>query len=154
LRSRLARRGMAPAMTAFLNFVPRAEPLAPSVTMQTAKAAIGFASRTAAIAGAIRPQVAPLALEMLNPMAATKVTSMLAAISVFSLIAAGSAALALQPPADRPKSPTPPATTEKTSFQKDDVKSILSNGEFERGDPDGPSPEGWKTGAELAGVAY
>jgi len=154
LRSRLTRRGIAPTMTALLPLIPRSEPLPPSLSMQTARAAVSFASKTAATAGAIPSQVAVLALEVQKNMAIKNVASVIGAILVFGLIAAGSAALAFQPPAKRPKAPEPPSSTQKASPARDDVKSILSNGGFERGDAKGPSPDGWETGAELAGVEY
>ncbi|MFI5458962.1 MAG: hypothetical protein ACHRXM_26335 [Isosphaerales bacterium] len=92
--------------------------------------------------------------EIQKSMAIKNVASVIGAILVFGLIAAGSAALAFQPPAKRPKPPEPPSSTEKASPAKDDVKSILSNGGFERGDAKDPSPDAWETGAEVASVEY
>jgi len=154
LRSRLTRRGVAPTATALLPFIPPAEPLVRSLTMQTARAAVSFASRSAATAGSIQSQVAALALEMLKHMAVKKAAGALAAVLVFALIAAGSAALAFQTPPRRAKALDPPSSTQNASPGKDEVKSILSNGGFERGDRDGTSPDGWETGAELDGVEY
>jgi len=154
LRSRLARRGVAPTMTALLPLIPHSEPLPPSLSMQAARAAVSFASKTAATAGAIRSEVAALALDVLKSMAIKNVAGFIGAILVFGLIAAGSAALAFQPPAKRTRAPAPPSSTQKASPAKDDVKSILSNGGFERGDAKEPSPDGWETGAKLAGVQY
>jgi len=154
LRSRLTRRGVAPTATALPPLIPLAEPVARSLTMQTARAAVSFASRSAATAGSIPSQVAALALEMLKNMAVKKVAGTMAAVLVFGLIAAGSAALALQTQAKRSKPPDPPSSSQKASPRADDVKSILSNGGFERGDTNGTSPDGWITGAELDGVEY
>jgi len=122
--------------------------------MQTARAAVSFASRSPATAGSIPSHVGALALEMLKNMAVKKVAGAIAAVLVFGLIAAGSAALAFQAPARRAKALDPPSSSQKKSAKADEVKSILSNGGFERGDLNGTSPDGWETGAELDGVEY
>ncbi len=153
LRSRLTRRGMAPATTVLLPLLPCAPPVPHSLTTQTARAAASFASRTVATVGGIPWHVASLALEILKDTAVKKIASIAAVILVSGLIAGGAAALAIQP-AGQPKSPAPPSSTQKAGSAKGDVKSILTNGEFESGKPDGPSPDGWQTGAELAGVEY
>jgi RNA polymerase sigma-70 factor (ECF subfamily) len=154
LRTRLTRRGMAPRMTVVLPLHASAPPLTGSLAMQTARAAVRFASTGTATAGAIPARVAPLALEILKAMAVKKAAGAAAVIFVVCLIAAGSAAIPLQPPVGQAKSSARPAATQKTSPTQDDVKSILTNGEFERGEPNGRSPDGWKIGAQLAGVEY
>jgi RNA polymerase sigma-70 factor (ECF subfamily) len=154
LRARLTRRGLSPTGFAALPLAPRAEPLAAPLLVQTARAALRFASRNAPTSGAIPSQVTAIAVGVLRTMSIQRFTIGIAAFLACGLIAAGSAVLALQTPPRRPTTAKPAPASQKASPEKDQTKSILANGGFERGDPRGPSPDSWVTGADLAGVEY
>jgi RNA polymerase sigma-70 factor (ECF subfamily) len=154
LRSRLTRRGLGPSLTALLPCIPLTDPLSPSLSLHTARAAVGFAAKSGSAAGAIPSAVAPIAIDVLRKMAITNAARVLAAVLLVGLVAAGSAALAFPAKSRRPKAPDPPSASQKRSPRSDAVKSILSNGGFEHGNPEGNSPESWETGAEVDGVDY
>jgi RNA polymerase sigma-70 factor (ECF subfamily) len=154
LRARLTRRGVGPTGMTALNFAPPAELLASTLSVQTARAALSFASRTVPSSGAIPSQVTAIALGVLKTMSIQKVTIRMAAILICGLAAAGSAALALQAPPRRPNAGTPAPASPKATSEKDETKSILANGGFERGDTRSRSPDSWKMGANLPGVEY
>jgi len=154
LRARLTRRGMAPTALAALPLVPRAEPLAASWVVQTARAAASFASRSAPTCGAIPSHITAIAVGVLRTMAIKNLTIGMAAILGCVLIAAGSVAVAFQATSKRPNVMKAAPPSQKASAKEDDSKSILTNGGFERGDPDGRAPSAWKKGAAIAGVQY
>ena len=154
LRARLTRRGMAPAGLAALPLVPRAEPMAASWVVQTARAAASFASKSAPACGAIPSHITAIAVGVLRTMAIKKLTIGMAAILGFVLIAAGSVAVAFQAPAKRPSAAKAAPPSQKASAPEGDSKSILTNGGFERSDPESHAPAAWKKGAVIAGVQY
>jgi RNA polymerase sigma factor (sigma-70 family) len=154
LRARLIRRGMTPAGRATLPLVPRCEPLAASLAVQTARAATSFACGRAAPYGAISSQVTAIAVGVLRAMSIKKMAIGMSAILACGLIATGAAALAFQTPPKRPNAPQPAQSAKKASAVEDDAKSILANGGFERGDSGGRSPASWEKGAAVAGVSY
>jgi len=154
LRARLTRRGLAPTGFAALSLAPRIEKLAAPLLVRTTRAAVSFASRSAPVSGAIPSQVTAIAVGVLTTMSIQRITIRIAAILACGLIAAGSIAVALQVPPKRPNTGKSAPASHKASPDKDESKSILANGGFERGDGRGSSPESWKTGAALPGVRY
>jgi predicted esterase len=121
---------------------------------RTARAAVDFAFKSTRAGGSIPSAAAPIAIDMLKKMAITNAAKVLAAVLVVGLVAAGSAALAFPAQSRQPKAPDSPSASRKRSPRSEAVKSILSNGGFESGNPEGNSPEGWETGAEIDGVEY
>ena len=89
-------------------------------------------------------------------MAIKKLTIGMTAILAGTLVAAGSAALAFQAAAKPSKAANPaPLTSQKASAKKDDAKSILANGGFERGVlAQDRAPADWRKGAAVPGVQY
>jgi len=154
LRERLTRRGFASTGLASLHLAPPAEPLSAPFVTQIARAASSFASGTIPSLGAISPQVTAIALGVLRTMSIQRFTIRMTAILACGLIAAGSAALAFQTETKRQKTANSATSSQKASPDKDETKSILANGGFERGDARGRSPDSWKMGANLAGVEY
>jgi len=162
LRSGLLRRGLAPAGSVawFLPPLPRPEPLAAGLAARAARAAAGFACKSATSSVAIPSQVTAIAVGVLNAMKIKKYTVLCSWIMIVGLAAAGSAAWGLQAPASRPPDAGGPAparveVVEQAKSAGGEAASILSNGGFETGnDPRDQAPDGWRTGAEVEGVTY
>jgi hypothetical protein len=59
---------------------------------------------------------------------------------------AGASALAFQGPEKRGEPAAQAPTATQADAEKNQAKSLLTNGGFEEGDPQGDAPDGWKTG--------
>jgi RNA polymerase sigma-70 factor (ECF subfamily) len=154
LRAKLTRRGLAPTASVALGLVPHIEPLGDALLTRTVRDALKFAARSAATSGNVPSQVAEIALGVMRTMSIQRFTISVAAVLACGLIAAtGYAAFALQAPSQRPNTAKVDAS-QKASPAKDESKSILTNGGFEKGASGASSPESWKTGASVAGVRY
>ena len=119
---------MTPAMTVLPPSVPRSEPLATSLTTQTARQAIVFLSRTGPMSLAVPSQVAAIAIEVLRTMAIKRAAGVIAAVLVCGLVTAGTL-MALQPPA--PVLEPSVRQLRRPRSSAEEAKSILANGTFE-----------------------
>ena len=155
LRSRLTRRGMAPIMTTLLPQSATSRALGPSSTTQTARAAASFASRTAA---SCRSDPIPcrrhLPSTFSRTLAIKKIANCHGGDSCLRPDRGGLRRVRLPAPLSGRDRRSRRHRSRRQAPDKAAVKSILTNGGFERGDADGPSPDGWNRGAELAGVEY
>jgi RNA polymerase sigma-70 factor (ECF subfamily) len=154
LRAGLTRRGLATGTAALAPLVQQTEPLAPSLVMRTARAAVGFSLKSAGAAEAAGSPAVPIAVELLRSMATASAVRVLGAICLVGLFAAGSAAVAVSAQSPKSRAPEARPSSQKGNAETEEVKSILANGGFERGEQDGTSPEAWETGADLDGVEY
>jgi RNA polymerase sigma-70 factor (ECF subfamily) len=153
LHDRLTRRGLAPGMSALLAAGYRPECLPSALAIETAKTASIFAGRTA-VSVPISAQLSTIAHAVVRSMAIRRFATGIVAVIVCCIIAAGSVALAFQPPSEHPKAGSTKSPSPKTSRDATVAKSILANGGFERGDAAADSPESWNKGAAISGVAY
>ncbi|MDR3638564.1 MAG: sigma-70 family RNA polymerase sigma factor [Isosphaeraceae bacterium] len=149
LRDRLTRRRMAPTACATL-LLHRPEVAATSLVAQTARAASSFALGIASSPGVVSAPIAAIAEGVIRTMATKKTVLAGAALVVSGLIATGAAALAVPAQRERPE-PVKPRAVQKPQDARA-TRSVLSNGGFERGEPDAATPEGWNLGAPIPGV--
>jgi RNA polymerase sigma factor (sigma-70 family) len=154
LRRRLTRLGLAPTASAVLPLVPIFDAPATPMVAQTTRAAVRFATGDPAAFMTIPSQVRTIATGVLRTMMIKKLAVGFTAFLACGLIAVGSIALARQAPPKRPSTAAQGKSARKADAPGDDVKSIVANGSFERGDPKGRSPESWKTGPAIPGVEF
>ncbi|MGP0065392.1 MAG: sigma-70 family RNA polymerase sigma factor [Isosphaeraceae bacterium] len=154
LRARLTRRGMAPTGLAIPPIAGVAKPLGDSLIARTARAALCFASNPAPSCGAIPSHITAIAVGVLKAMAIKKLTIGTITALACTLIAAGSLAFAFQARSKPSRAVQPASPSKKADAPEGSSKSILTNGGFERADPESHAPDAWKKGATIAGVRY
>jgi RNA polymerase sigma factor (sigma-70 family) len=147
LRARLVGRGMAPAITLAAPIDLGIEPVANASAKQIARAAVSFASSTGAATDLIRSEVAGIAHAVLRSMALTKATSVVGALVICGLFAAGTA-LALASPVPQTRGEQPLSSSPQVKKEVSEPHSILENGGFEIGNVKGPAPDFWNKGRE------
>ena len=151
LRSRLTRRGLAPA-TATLPRPRVVKPITGSLAAQTTRLAVNFCSTVATTSSTVPSHIAGAAIGVLQSYAVKKAVGALIAVLLCGLLAC-SAVLAFQPPAGR-SGFVQPLASGKASREADEPRSILTNGGIEKGDLKGSVPDAWQKGARLFGVEY
>jgi RNA polymerase sigma-70 factor (ECF subfamily) len=148
LRERLTRRGVAPAGIMALPLLN----VDASIATRTARAALAFCARTASAPVDIPSHVKAIAGEVLSRIAVRRCLAILAALSAFTAVAAGSVALAFQSPPSKPQ--TNLAQAAKSKPKAAASNSILLNGGIELADANVSTPRAWNPGATVPGVVY